>query len=122
MPQQSEDAAEVTIVDIVSFCVTQLGLQGLACLSACSRDLHSTCLGLVRSHARTLLEAAVKAVQAANKTSKSSEYSSDIAVQEQHRQAVAWLLLAVPAVAQQRPLQTCSVTSLQCRQIGHCSW
>jgi hypothetical protein len=50
-----EDAAEVTISDVVPFCVTQLGLQGLACLDACSKDLQSTCLLVVQSDARSLL-------------------------------------------------------------------
>jgi hypothetical protein len=96
-----EDAAEVTISDVVPFCVTQLGLQGLACLAACSKDLQSTCLLVVQSDARSLLDTAVAAVRAAHRTSgsRSGAHKEHKAVQEQHRQAVVWLLLAVPAVA-----------------------
>jgi hypothetical protein len=104
MSQESADVAEVAIVELVSFCITHLGLQGLACLAACSRELHNTCLGLVQSHANSLLAEAVKAVQSAHATQRSSnqrqkEHSRDLAVQEQHRQAVVWLLRAAPALA-----------------------
>jgi hypothetical protein len=104
MSQELEDVAEVMITDLIPFYITHLGLQGLACLGACSRELHNTCLGLVQGHARSLLQAAVEAVKSAHRTSGSSEEAqmqrnSDVALQEQHRQAVVWLLLAVPAVA-----------------------
>jgi hypothetical protein len=51
-----------------------------------------------------LLEAAVEAVHSAHRASEcidgaQEEHSSDIGVQEQHRQAVVWLLLEAPAVA-----------------------
>jgi hypothetical protein len=51
MSQESADVAEVTMVDLMPFCVNKLGLQGLACLAACSRDLQNTCLGLLQGHA-----------------------------------------------------------------------
>jgi hypothetical protein len=62
----------------------------------------------MQSHARSLLAAAVEAVQPAHSLSESShgaqkEHNSDTAVQEQHRQAVVWLLRAAPAVAAAAP-------------------
>jgi hypothetical protein len=108
MPQESAHIVEVAIVDLVPFCSTQLGLQGLACLAACSRQLHNTCLGLVQSHANSLLAGAVEDMHAPHRREGSSkgeveQRNSDIAVQEQHRQAVVWLLRAAPGVAAAAP-------------------
>jgi hypothetical protein len=108
MTQDLKLVEKVAFEDLVPFFITQLDLQGLACLAACSRDLRTTCVEHVQRHASSFFEAAWEALQAAPETSgcregAQMEHNSDHILQEQHRQTLVWLLLTAPAVAAVTP-------------------
>jgi hypothetical protein len=67
---------------------THLGLQGLACLAACSNSLQKECASCCTREAVALTAGAIEALATA--TSRQ---------QEQQLQAVVWLLHEVPAAA-----------------------
>jgi hypothetical protein len=109
MTQRSKVVEKVALEDLVPFFITQLDLQGLACLAACSRDLHTICLEHVQRHASSFFEAAWEALQAAPDTpgcwpEAQKEHNSHHVLQEQHRQSLVWLLLTAPAVAAVTPI------------------
>jgi hypothetical protein len=68
---------------------THLGLQGLACLAACSNRLKIGCLDCCRREAGALTAVTIAAIATAK----------DSFQQEQQLEAVVWLLHAVPAAA-----------------------
>jgi hypothetical protein len=55
--------AAVTLIDVLPYLGRALGLQGLACLAACSRQLSQTCIYIAEIDAGFLLLDALPAVQ-----------------------------------------------------------
>jgi hypothetical protein len=90
------DLQAVSLLDVLPYCSAELGLQGLACLSASSssssRTFEEACLDVARRDACTLLTSGPDAVFAA-------ALHSPPAVKQQHLQAAAWLLRLVPSAA-----------------------
>jgi hypothetical protein len=91
------EADEITetepLCDVITYCSRQLGLQGLACLAASSKQLRKASLAAVNSDASFLLVDAVKAAAttAALEESKAQRWHT-----YQHKKALAWLLQADP--------------------------
>uniref|UniRef100_A0A383W171 Uncharacterized protein n=1 Tax=Tetradesmus obliquus TaxID=3088 RepID=A0A383W171_TETOB len=75
--------------ELLSSCSRHLGVAGLARVAASSKQLNDTCIIIARRDVQSLLQAALQQATAA---------ASGIE-QDQHLQAVLWLLQAAPAAA-----------------------
>jgi hypothetical protein len=92
------DLTPASLVDILPMCSGQLGLQGLACLAACSRHLQQACLATVRNDACNLLRSACDVFDQ-HRYNDWRNYSAAQHAKQQARKAVVWMLQAAPAVA-----------------------
>jgi hypothetical protein len=103
-PAMSEDGSTdgltlASLSDILPMCSGQFGLQGLACLAACSRHLQQACLATVRNDACNWLTSACVVFDYKNPSNKGRNYYEAQQAKEQGRKAVVWMLQAALAVA-----------------------
>jgi hypothetical protein len=84
--------------DVVNYCSSHLGLQGLACLAASSKQLKKACLQTATSDAALLLVHAVNAAAKEGCTSNAAD-SAACEKEQQHVRAAAWLLHVAPKAA-----------------------
>jgi hypothetical protein len=105
---------------VLPFHSQQLGLQGLACLAATSKQLRNASLGLARNHALMLVAAMkteVVAATAAAAAAAAAECVSGIAAHTkptcwlctQHMHAITWLLHHAPNAAKAAGMAECAV-------------
>jgi hypothetical protein len=83
-----------SLCDIITYCSKQLGLQGLACLAASSKQLRKASLAVVCSDAAFLLVDTVKAAAATAALYDESKYKNWHTYK--HKKALAWLLQEDP--------------------------
>jgi hypothetical protein len=102
---QAREAALPAICGVLTYCIKQLGLKGLACLAASSKQLRKASLAAVHSDTALLLVDTVKvaATTAALVESKSKRWDT-----YQQKKAVAWLQQAEPTA-----IKTAATAQLQ---------
>jgi hypothetical protein len=86
---------------VLTYCIRQLGLKGLACLAASSKQLRKASLAAVcDSYDAALL--LVDTVKAAAATAALDESKSKRWDRYQQKRAVAWLLQAAPTAVKKQ--------------------
>jgi hypothetical protein len=83
---------------MLGYCSKQLGLAGLACLAASSRQLRQASLAAARSDAAFLLPDTIRAAATDARIYKPAVRSEQQRLQK-HMKAVAWLLQVEPTAA-----------------------
>jgi hypothetical protein len=97
MGEAVKEVDETRLCDVLPYCSERLGLQGLACLAASSKQYNETALATTASDAAFLLKhAQLSETAAAAGTAAAPSHSVSLSL-EQHTQEVAWLLRAVPS-------------------------
>jgi hypothetical protein len=87
-----EDAEETHLCDVLSYCSKQLGLQGLACLAASSKQYKEASISATTRDAAILLVDALRAAGTAAAVANTAPSSP-----QQPVQAVAWVLHVAPS-------------------------
>jgi hypothetical protein len=90
--EAAREIDETQLCDVLDYCSKQLGLHGLACLAACSKQYKAASAATAGSAAGLFLKDALIAAH----TAGGAKYAASSSL-EQHMQAVTWLLRIVPS-------------------------